>query len=413
MAEFISLIACKVCSTAEMPAEATEMSTRGPVAAAISSRHRLWLSRHTTFGKRDGWRPRPRHRAASAKWIQYIDNQIRVGTHFVGLLAFVPNWALALWQDYNWKSWPSVGVAADQGPDGVCGVNCLLRKKEICLNMIPFWDGGHGACNDLDLTFKKNHLSAFVLMLMVVLNIPHGPITEVGLRYGQFQELLVFVFTHFTCNDCTLFQVYSTRMLHEMRGCVQGSGSEFDVQGGDVWARLWQFLKATAPFDKAEYKINFVRFMAFPRGLKELLGKWTLTLFKCELVALELDMLKGKAFKEQVMVKQSLLKEIGDVGDTDGTTASDAVGFDAKLLRSCCQSALVIGCMVFGVDKHKRMCHAMSAIAAPVDKWHGEGNAACRSVQGNVKWFVGQSNGGYMQHVKQIHEVLCNLEVLP
>ena len=225
-----------------------------------------------------------------------------------------------------------MGVAADQGPDGVCGVNCLLRKKEICLNMIPFWDGGHGACNDLDLTFKRNHLSAFVLMLMVVLNIPHGPITEVGLRYGQFQELLVFVFTHFTCNDCILFQVYSTRMLHEMRGCVQGSGSEFDVQGGDVWARLWQFLKATAPFDKAEYKINFVRFMAFPRGLKELLGKWTLTLFKCELVALELDMLKGKAFKEQVMVKQSLLKEIGDVGATDGTNASDAVG----LMPSCC-----------------------------------------------------------------------------
>ena len=68
--------------------------------------------------------------------------------------------------------------------------------------------------------------------------------------------------------------------------------------------------------------------------------------------------------------------------------------------------------MVLGVEKHKRMCHAMSAIAAPVDKWHGEGNAACRSVQEHVAWFVGQSNGGYMQHVEEIHKVFCNLEVL-
>ena len=143
-----------------------------------------------------------------------------------------------------------------------------------------------------------------------------------------------------------LFQAYSTRMLAELRALLNNRGGEFDVHGGDVLARLRKYLKATVPFDKAEYKVNCRRFMAFPRALLELLSKWTLTVFKCELVALELDRLKGKAFKEEVMVKQGLLKDMGELGATESRTASYAVGFDAKLLRSCCHNALVIGCMV-------------------------------------------------------------------
>ena len=193
--------------------------------------------------------------------------------------------------------------------------------------------------------------SEYFLMLVVVLNIPHGPDKEVGLRYAQFKELLLFLFANLSYRDCELFLAYGTKMLAEMRADVENSGGEFDVHGGDDWARLWQYLKSVGPLEKSEYKVNFVRFMAFTRALKALLSKWTLTLFKCELVALELDMLNGKAFKEQVMVKQSLLKEMGGVGATEGQTASDAIGFDAQLLRSCCQNALVIGCMVLGVEK--------------------------------------------------------------
>jgi hypothetical protein len=57
----------QVVSTIDFPFELEDKTPRCVAAKAISSRHRLWLQRHTESGKRDGWRPRQRLRQCITK----------------------------------------------------------------------------------------------------------------------------------------------------------------------------------------------------------------------------------------------------------------------------------------------------------------------------------------------------------
>ena len=125
-------------ATFERPIEAHE--SQNPVAAAklINSRHRLWITRHMVSGKRDGWRPRRRHRASAEKWIKMLDNQLRTSTTFGGLEFFRFSAEKAEWAEDRWDVWPFLVVAAEQGSDGVSALHALQWKEKQQLCMAPF-----------------------------------------------------------------------------------------------------------------------------------------------------------------------------------------------------------------------------------------------------------------------------------
>lgn len=124
----------KVAST-YAAADATTPGTKNEMVMAVAGRHRSWLSKHVVKGQRDGWRPRLPKRAAAAKWIKMLDNQVRVATCFGGLEHFRYQEDDAVWAPSKWRLWPSITTAADQGSDGVCAVHALLFKPLLRVNL--------------------------------------------------------------------------------------------------------------------------------------------------------------------------------------------------------------------------------------------------------------------------------------
>ena len=235
-------------------------------------------------------------------------------------------------------------------------------------------------------------MTSFNLLILVAHNLGHGPERDEGLRFAQIQEMMTFVFKHFQAGQCELFMSRAAAILEEM----QEDLPDDVLKAADRPAALWNFLKDQTPFTKKEYKVNTARFMAFQRANYKLLKEWSLLLFKTEFLALELDMAKGKDFREKVLVRQSLLREAAELN----TTSNQVLQLDSKLLRSACQNNVVVTMMTLGIPRHRRLLALTTAAAKPVDKWHGSSNKACRSVQETSDFMAAQ----VVSRVRHYHE---------
>ena len=74
--------------------------------------------------------------------------------------------------------------------------------------------------------------------------------------------------------------------------------------------------------------------------MKEFLPQWHETLFLCETIALELDMLEGKEFKKQMLVKAPILQEAAKVKSTD----SSLLRIESRILKKCMQERCGMHC---------------------------------------------------------------------
>lgn len=82
-------------------------------------RHKAWLERECqakTFSA--SWRPQQIYRTAARRWACALDNQLRMSTVWPGLSHFRPG-DDPCWSD--WKTWPSLCIAKDQGSHGEAG----------------------------------------------------------------------------------------------------------------------------------------------------------------------------------------------------------------------------------------------------------------------------------------------------
>lgn len=253
----------------------------------------------------------------------------------------------------------------------------------LCLCPQVFWDFSHGAVNDLNQSYRRCGLMSFVLLLLVVQNLPFGPDRDEGLRFSQMSEMMSFVFGHFKAHQCESFTERVSDILAEKAADLP----DHVLHAADPAAALWAHLEKLTPFEKRGYKINTARFMAFQRASYDLTKDWSLLLFKAEFLGLELDMAKGRSFKEKVLAKQSLLKEAAELN----STSREVLALDAKLLRSACQNAVVISMMVLGVPRHRRLLCIVTGAAQPIDGWHGKANARCRSVAESSAFVAGQA----------------------
>ena len=83
-------------------------------------------ARHTNFlkkrGRSDGqaisFRPKKRHRASVVKALRLLDNQIRVGTNWQGLVYYSFD-ELSLKDPTKWQDEPAMSCASDMGGDMV------------------------------------------------------------------------------------------------------------------------------------------------------------------------------------------------------------------------------------------------------------------------------------------------------
>ena len=127
-------------------------------------------------------------------------------------------------------------IALDYGPDGVNGINALLRHWDANLEL--WGDRGHNNNCDFDLLLSNTGKKAFWLCMLVSWNLPFGPLKDCHENMHKLNE--------------TLDAIYSTRRPHNtplflarfdgIKRCYNRMGIMYD--GDDsIENQLWRQLK--------------------------------------------------------------------------------------------------------------------------------------------------------------------------
>lgn len=272
-------------------------------------RHKAWLQRGEVKGEEKAWRPKTVYRVAARKWADVVDLQLRTSTVVSGLAHFLPNDRLPIWSD--WRTWPGLGISKDQGSDGEASFWAL--SYHFGLNVWQWPDFSHGVNRDIDLTLKHCNLFGFWLCMLISWNLPFGPDRD-DLRYCQIRAAMTAYFKHNTSRSAVLFQEMAPMIIqeHEQAGIAYPGD-------GPVDELCWKFLSSRQHFAKVGRRTNLNRFCGSLETAEFNLPHWTTDLMERTYVALEQDMLKGKAFLNHFKLKAGLAETVTEEG---GPTSS-------------------------------------------------------------------------------------------
>ena len=79
-------------------------------------------------------------------------------------------------------------LCSDRGSDAHCGYHALAYAKDFQINCSLWWDNSHDSYRGVLESIKKASLYPLVVLLMVTINLDHGP-DSTNMRYCQMLEL--------------------------------------------------------------------------------------------------------------------------------------------------------------------------------------------------------------------------------
>ena len=271
---------------------------------------------------------------------------------------------------------------------------------KLLLNTDVMWDWSHGVQNDILGAMKSTNQFAFVLLMLVVLNLPHGPEKDEALRFSQLTEMMQAVYQEQSATTCVLFQHHAPAMLEEMRSELQ---IPRDAVPEEV---LWRTLATEAIYPKLGSKVRMCKFAGWVRAVRQLLPRWSKTLFHVEYLGLELDVFGGKTLQEKIKVSQRVAEE------EPHTTSDSVTQVDAKLLRSTMQNGIAIACMTLQGDTHRRIASILVHGAGCASKWQAECVRETASVPTGEVWLQKQHSRGLLENCAETLAVLHDVAVL-
>lgn len=136
-----------------------------------------------------------------------------------------------------WRTWPWASVSLDQGGDGVAGVHACLYKDSLKLNLFPWYDWSHGCCRDLEAAFRDVGKFQFMLMMLVALNIAHGPERDEGMRFEQLSEAWRHMLATYDPHTFELYQVAAPNIIRDLSGTLVLPGIDSPA------VELWNWMK--------------------------------------------------------------------------------------------------------------------------------------------------------------------------
>eukprot|EP00971_Amphidinium_carterae_P061357 1215082-Amphidinium_carterae.1 len=83
------------------------------------------------------------------------------------------------------------------------------------LNCDVLWDMSHGLHNDTINALKGVGAWQFVLLLLVTVNLPHGPMQDEAMRFAQLVESTQSMYQQHEPQICPLFQAHAVNILEE------------------------------------------------------------------------------------------------------------------------------------------------------------------------------------------------------
>ena len=351
------------------------------------------MKRAAEAGPNTTWRPKKRYRLSAAHWCLNMDNQIRQSLGLNGFADFIPKVGVP------WRKRRHVNIAVDQGSDGLCAANWLLAMK-VCMTL--WCDFSHGATNDVTSTIKAMGLWSFFLLMLVTLNLEHGP-WDCDTRHAQVQEGWAETASIHTSSTSVLFQHHLPNMIYQLRHVLE----KMDFIG-PVDNAVFDMTHQEPLLKKKGYKKRNARFMDLRRGLKELLPKWSVKCCQYEHVAIEMGMVSQKQIEK---LKKGVAPAIKETQDPNSTSAA-VLTLDDKVVRGTCQNALVISVAMLSEGSHYHLCAIVVACTEPVDSWHSTQNKALRSEAESIKWVVKQLEGDFWKHCRDILGTMRDVKVL-
>lgn len=183
-------------------------------AEAVKSSKLAWVQKAQRFlGKRsredDGGvtlvalaPPAKKHRGKSALW----------GVTLNSILEKTTGRSLDFWRIPEGTAmppaeWPCLGVAPDQGADGMCFVHYMFSQR---VNVQVWFDPSHGVWRDQECAMRSVGLSGFALLMCVAFNLSSGPCDSQS-RYAQLLESSREYLAHMAVS-CPLLQTFSAEM---------------------------------------------------------------------------------------------------------------------------------------------------------------------------------------------------------
>jgi len=301
------------------------MDTGPPEAALAASRdrQRAWLGRKRSRPGTRGWVPRKRHRVATSKFCWSTEHQLELSNLSFNDLRLPDEPA----DRPPPKDWKRGSMAVDQGSDGVCAGNYLMRGLNLVLDCT--YDISHGVHRDVICMLKQCGLWVWATLMLVAFNVPTGPYAE-DQRYKQCKEGIDLLYNRTSPADIPLFEA-------NLQGMVDDMGNKDILAVEDPGMEVWEDCKADNPWKTRGDKILMNRFLGFIYKLSSEIRMFSKRGFHYQFVCIEENMLAGTKFEKLAMANSAAMHEAG-LGSTDARRP----GLDDRAMRSSCQNATVI-----------------------------------------------------------------------
>lgn len=212
-----------------------------------------------------------------------------------------------VWSD--WRLFPNLTIAADQGSDGISAWHYWLSTGVACT---AFWDYSHGAQNDWKGVVKEMGLWEMWILCMVTWNAGSGPLSD-ATRHHALSEAWSDCFEQWTPKTNALFQALVPRIVDD-RGGVSAFGHHDDI---DV--QVWELIRQSPPQNGPLEKCNLNRFFSTPRRARRELERWHETLLNFTYLALAENWLATRKFDALRLRKQHLSNDVAAPTSTAAT----------------------------------------------------------------------------------------------
>ena len=114
-------------------------------------------------------------------------------------------------------------------------------------------------------------------------------------------------------------------------------------------------------------------------------------------MAVENDMMKGRMFKEKLVLKAGAAEGVGGEGRT-----KPALTIEDRSLRSCCQNVVVVSVLTLEECVHQRISDIITVCGQPFEKQSTALKMNTKSIEATSKWRKEQwGQRGYMKHVEE------------
>lgn len=119
-------------------------------------------------------------------------------------------------------NWVHGTICMDMGSDGFAGMNYAQRVLNLSIEQLH--DPSHGSWRDFQRMLREGGMMCYWLLLMVVMNMVHGPWLEDS-RFNTQQEAMKEIWGSFSHFRCALFVEYSRAMRSLRRGSQRTSAT--------------------------------------------------------------------------------------------------------------------------------------------------------------------------------------------